>query len=61
MTETHEETIAEALALIDTQLGTLNTRNLVPSAEVTDVLLDLRALLAGQHDVPEPVGAGQVG
>ena len=35
----------EALKLIDAGLGGLTTRRLVPSDEVTDLLLDVRALL----------------
>lgn len=37
--------IAEALAMIDAGLGGLTTRRLVSSDEVTDLLLDVRALL----------------
>ncbi len=36
---------AEALAMIDAGLGGLTTRKLVSSDEVTDLLLDVRALL----------------
>ena len=38
--------IAEALAMIDAGLGGLTTRRLVSSDEVTDLLLDVRALLS---------------
>ncbi len=38
--------VAEALALIDAGLGGLTTRKLVSSDEVTDLLLDVRALLS---------------
>ncbi len=37
--------IAEALAVIDAGLGGLTDRKLVSSDEVTDLLLDVRALL----------------
>jgi hypothetical protein len=37
--------ITEALAIIDKQLVTLHKRELVSSAEVTDLLLDVRSLL----------------
>jgi hypothetical protein len=40
------EAIAEALAIIDESLGKLHERELVSSAEVSDVLLDVRSLLA---------------
>jgi hypothetical protein len=48
MTETHtlDETISEALALIDKGLGDLLHRELVSSNEVADLLLDVRTLLA---------------
>jgi hypothetical protein len=60
MSETIEnEAIAEALAIIDQSLGQLHTRELVSSAEVSDVLLDVRSLLAaleleGDVEVPSP-------
>lgn len=38
--------IAEALAVIDAGLGGLTDRTLVSSDEVTDLLLDVRALLS---------------
>lgn len=37
--------ITEALAIIDKQLVVLHKRELVSSAEVTDLLLDVRSLL----------------
>lgn len=48
MTETalSETVIAEALAVIDQALSTMQHRNLVSSSEVSDLLLDLRLLLA---------------
>ena len=53
MTETIEkvekdtnEAIAEALAVIDRNLGHLHQRELVSSSEVSDVLLDVRSILA---------------
>jgi hypothetical protein len=60
MSETIEnEAIAEALAIIDHSLGRLHARELVSSAEVSDVLLDVRSLLAaleleGDVDAPSP-------
>jgi len=43
----------EALALIDGKLEELCMRSLVPQAEFTDLLLDLRILLATEsQDVP---------
>jgi hypothetical protein len=46
MTDVVEPTeIAEALAIIDAGLGGLTARRLVPADEVTDLLLDVRAIL----------------
>ena len=39
------DVIAEALAIIDRNLGEFNRRELVSSAEITDLLLDVRSLL----------------
>lgn len=39
------DVITEALAIIDKQLLVLHKRELVSSAEVTDLLLDVRSLL----------------
>ncbi|QGG94783.1 hypothetical protein [Actinomarinicola tropica] len=50
MTETAAvDTIAEALALIDRGLGDMQHRELVSTDEVSDLLLDVRLLLAAQH------------
>jgi len=47
MTDTIEaEQVEEALEMIDRVLAGLNRRELVSSAEVTDLLLDVRSLLA---------------
>ena len=47
MTETLEnEAIAQALQIIDRSLGTLHQRELVSTAEVSDLLLDVRSVLA---------------
>ncbi|MBT8240403.1 MAG: hypothetical protein KJN63_04185 [Acidimicrobiia bacterium] len=47
MTEVLEPTeIAEALAIIDAGLGGLTARKLVSADEVTDLLLDVRAILS---------------
>jgi hypothetical protein len=62
-TQTLDETISEALAVIDKGLGDLLHRELVSSNEVADLLLDVRTLLAnpssaaGDHDdldIPVP-------
>lgn len=45
-TSVADETIAEALALIDRGLGDMQHRNLVTTDEVADLLLDVRLLLA---------------
>ncbi|MHB8671569.1 MAG: hypothetical protein ACYDAD_13600 [Acidimicrobiales bacterium] len=54
MTEAHTDTvdpeaIAQALAVIDRNLGTLHQRELVSTSEVSDVLLDVRSILAAAH------------
>jgi hypothetical protein len=41
-----DTTIREVLALIDQGLGGITDRNLVPTSEVADLLLDMRTLLA---------------
>lgn len=47
MTETIEAAqIAEAVALIDRGLAQLQSRELVSSTEVADLLLDVRSLLS---------------
>ena len=50
MTEVEEvieiASINEALALIDAGLGVMTDRQLVSTTEVTDLLLDVRALLS---------------
>ncbi|MFP5320132.1 MAG: hypothetical protein ACLGI2_17790 [Acidimicrobiia bacterium] len=47
MSETLEnEAIAQALQIIDRHLGTLHSRELVSTAEVSDLLLDMRSVLA---------------
>ena len=66
MTETlAPETLTEVLTLIDRGLADVQHRSLVPSIEVSDLLLDVRLLLSGPPatvaelvDVaPTPVGA----
>lgn len=57
------EVLAEALAIIDRGLVELSQRELVSTSEATDLLLDVRSLLAGvfeDFDVDElevPVGS----
>ncbi len=47
MNETLEnEAIVQALQIIDRSLGTLHQRELVSTAEVSDLLLDVRSVLA---------------
>ncbi len=54
MTETAAvETITEALALIDRGLGDMQHRELVSTDEVSDLLLDVRVLLAAPGTDPE--------
>jgi hypothetical protein len=55
MTQTHDsEQIDEALAIIDRGLREMVARELVSTAEVADLLLDVRTLLTSSS---EPVGA----
>jgi len=57
------EVLTEALAIIDRGLVELSQRELVSTAEASDVLLDVRSILAGalgDFDVDElevPVGS----
>lgn len=56
MTETKEpKIITDALAIIDKGLSEMVHRELVSSDEVSDLLLDVRALLATEQ--PEPVAS----
>jgi hypothetical protein len=62
MTDTLEsDAIAQALEIIDRSLGTLHQRELVSAAEISDLLLDMRSLLAsdlGRLDqLEQPVGS----
>jgi len=60
MTDISEDTIANALIAIDEGLGQFASRNMVTTAEVTDLLLDLRTLLTTVEEdgVVDPVPAG---
>jgi predicted RNA-binding protein associated with RNAse of E/G family len=57
------EVLAEALAIIDRGLVELSTRELVSTSEASDLLLDVRSLLAGAleefdvDDLEVPVGS----
>ena len=62
MTDTLEsDAIAQALEIIDRSLGTLHQRELVSAAEISDLLLDMRSLLASDltrlDQLEEPVGS----
>ncbi len=58
MSETLEgEVITQALEIIDRSLGTLHQRELVSAAEMSDLLLDMRSLLASEGD---PLGLEQL-
>lgn len=48
MSETLEkvEAINQALRIIDQGLGTMHTREIVSTSEVSDLLLDMRSILA---------------
>ena len=63
MSETLEiEAINQALEMIDKSLGVMHTRELVSTREVSDLLLDMRSILASagidlvemQKVVPSP-------
>lgn len=49
------DVISEALEIIDRGLGQLLHRELVSTSEATDLLLDVRSLLAGAVTELEPV------
>ena len=56
MTETSEPTVInEALAVIDKELLHLAARDMVTATDVTNMLLDLRLLLAPQKTASEPL------
>jgi len=58
MTETMEpKVLTDALAIIDKGLSEMVHRELVSSDEVSDLLLDVRALLASSESDPEPVAS----
>lgn len=60
MTETSEVNIEEALKLIDAGLGRTMSRELMSTNEVTDLLLDVRSVLAAasvEQPVDEPIPA----
>jgi len=60
MTETHDaQVITEALSIIDKGLGDMLHRELVSTDEVSDLLLDVRTVLATTElPVSELDGAG---
>ncbi len=60
MSETLEiEAINQALEMIDKSLGVMHTRALVSTSEVSDLLLDMRSILASAgidlEEMPEVV------
>lgn len=59
MTQTVDhEVISEAVAVIDRALAQLLHRELVSTAEMSDLLLDLRTLLTSASAVPSEVPPG---
>lgn len=53
------QAISEALRIIDKSLGWMHSRELVSTAEVSDLLLDMRSVLASRAPAVadlEPVG-----
>lgn len=56
METTDVVSVAVAIELIDSNLKDLQGRELVSAAEVADLLLDLRTLLAASQVEPAPMG-----
>ena len=57
MTDSREtDVITEALTVIDRGLGTVQSRELVSTSEVADLLLDLRLLLRSAAEDVTPSG-----
>ena len=56
METTDVVSVANAVGLIDSNLKDLQGRELVSAAEVADLLLDLRMLLAAAQVEPAPMG-----
>jgi hypothetical protein len=56
METTDVVSVAVAVELIDSNLKDLHGRELVSAAEVADLLLDLRMLLAAAQVEPAPMG-----
>ncbi len=56
METTDVVSVADAVDLIDSNLKDLQGRELVSAAEVADLLLDLRMLLAAAQVEPAPMG-----
>ena len=56
METTDVVSVADAVELIDSNLKDLQGRELVSAAEVADLLLDLRMLLAAAQVAPAPMG-----
>jgi hypothetical protein len=56
METTDVVSVADAVELIDSNLKDLQGRELVSAAEVADLLLDLRTLLAAAQVEPAPMG-----
>jgi hypothetical protein len=51
------DVISEALQIIDRSLGWMHTRELVSTAEVSDLLLDMRSVLASPSPVVDDLEA----
>ena len=56
METTDVVSVADAVEVIDSNLKDLQGRELVSAAEVADLLLDLRMLLAAAQVEPAPMG-----
>ncbi|MEA2716353.1 MAG: hypothetical protein QOI56_870 [Actinomycetota bacterium] len=51
------DVISEALRIIDRSLGWMHTRELVSTAEVSDLLLDMRSVLAAPSPIVDDLEA----
>ena len=56
METTDVDSVTDAVELIDSNLKDLQGRELLSAAEVADLLLDLRMLLAAAQVEPAPMG-----
>ncbi|MFL2992143.1 MAG: hypothetical protein ACJZ2H_01485 [Acidimicrobiales bacterium] len=53
----NSEYVEQALVLIDTHLGSVQSREILSSTEVSDLLLDIRLLLMQFESIEAPAAA----